>query len=101
MDDWDSADNGNCYLREAVTSDLSANRWYLQIESRNPLFKAPARINLFVVGNNNNGDDNTTKINEVKCEEANVKAVYDLAGRRIENPTRGIYIIDGKKVLVK
>ena len=101
LDDWDSADNGNCYLIEAVTSDLSANRWYLQIESRNPLFKAPARINLFVVGNNNNGDDNTTTIDEIENEDAEVKDIYDLAGRKIESPTKGIYIIGGKKVLVK
>lgn len=26
---------------------------------------------------------------------------YDLSGRRIDNPTRGIYILNGKKVLVK
>ena len=26
---------------------------------------------------------------------------YDLSGRRVENPTRGIYIVNGKKVLVK
>ncbi|MBR5893417.1 MAG: leucine-rich repeat domain-containing protein [Bacteroidaceae bacterium] len=26
---------------------------------------------------------------------------YDLSGRRVENPTRGIYILNGKKILVK
>lgn len=29
------------------------------------------------------------------------KGIYDLQGRRVTKPTRGIYIIDGKKVLVK
>ena len=33
--------------------------------------------------------------------KANVKAFYDLNGRVVENPTKGIYIVDGKKVLVK
>ena len=33
--------------------------------------------------------------------KANVKAIYDLQGRVVENPASGIYIIDGKKVLVK
>lgn len=28
-------------------------------------------------------------------------AIYDLHGRRVENPTRGIYIVNGKKVMVK
>ena len=27
--------------------------------------------------------------------------IYDLSGRRVENPTKGIYIINGKKVVVK
>lgn len=26
---------------------------------------------------------------------------YDLQGRRVTNPTKGIYIMNGKKVLVK
>jgi hypothetical protein len=33
--------------------------------------------------------------------ETVVKGIYDLSGRRVENPAKGIYIINGKKVLVK
>jgi hypothetical protein len=44
----------------------------------------------------------TTGINEVKGENGNVKTIYDLTGRRIEAITApGIYIVGGKKVLVK
>ena len=42
-----------------------------------------------------------TGVEEVKAEGRNVKAIYDLQGRRVENPTKGIYIINGKKVFVK
>ena len=36
------------------------------------------------------------------ANEGAVKAIYDITGRKIENITKGgIYIIDGKKVLVK
>ena len=42
-----------------------------------------------------------TGISEVKGENGKVKGIYDLQGRKVENPTKGIYIIDGKKVLVK
>ena len=42
-----------------------------------------------------------TGINDVKSEIGKVKTVYDLNGRVVENPTTGIYIIDGKKVFVK
>ena len=42
-----------------------------------------------------------TSIEEVKGESREVKGIFDLSGRRVENPAAGIYIIDGKKVLVK
>ena len=29
------------------------------------------------------------------------KVYYDLSGRRVENPTRGLYIVNGKKVIIK
>lgn len=29
------------------------------------------------------------------------KAIYDLTGRRVQKATKGIYIIDGKKVVIK
>ena len=45
---------------------------------------------------------NTTGIEEVKGENGKVKTVFDLSGRRLNEITApGIYIIDGKKVLVK
>ena len=44
----------------------------------------------------------TTGIGEVKGENGEVKAIYDLTGRRVEAITApGIYIVGGKKVLVK
>lgn len=42
----------------------------------------------------------TTAIEET-VNETNDNVWYDLMGRRIENPTRGIYILGGKKVFVK
>ena len=45
---------------------------------------------------------NTTAIDEVKGENGKVKAIYDLTGRRIDSITAsGIYIVNGKKTLVK
>ena len=46
--------------------------------------------------------EGTTGIDEVKGENGNVKTIYDLTGRRVEEITApGIYIVGGKKVLVK
>lgn len=43
----------------------------------------------------------STAIEEVVTESADNDAIYDLMGRRVENPVKGVYIIGGKKVLVK
>ena len=42
----------------------------------------------------------TTAIEPI-VTEVNDNIYYDLSGRRVENPTRGIYILNGKKILVK
>ena len=42
-----------------------------------------------------------TGVIEVKGENGKVKTIYDLQGRKIEKPTKGIYIINGRKVLIK
>ena len=46
-------------------------------------------------------EENNTGVEEVETKDEEVKTIYDLQGRKIENPTTGIYIINGKKVLVK
>lgn len=38
---------------------------------------------------------------EVVIDNEQSAIIYDLMGRRVENPTRGLYIINGKKVFVK
>lgn len=38
---------------------------------------------------------------EVAIDNEQSAIIYDLMGRRVENPTRGLYIINGKKVFVK
>lgn len=47
-------------------------------------------------------NDEETVISEVKGEDGEAKAIYDLTGRRIEEITKaGIYIVNGKKVVLK
>ena len=47
-------------------------------------------------------EEGTTGISEVKGENGEVKAIFDLTGRRVEAITApGIYVVNGKKVLVK
>ena len=48
-------------------------------------------------------EDGTTTINEHELNESHELsgAIYDLQGRRVENPTKGLYIVNGKKVVIK
>ncbi len=48
----------------------------------------------------NFGDKLVDAIDVINAQNT-VKNVYDLSGRRVENPTNGLYIVNGKKVLVK
>ena len=45
-------------------------------------------------------ENNDTAIEGVDCEQG-IKTIYDLSGRKVENPAKGIYIVNGKKVTVK
>ena len=43
----------------------------------------------------------TTGIQKVKADIDENAVIYDLSGRRVNNATKGVYIIDGKKVVIK
>lgn len=46
--------------------------------------------------------EGTTGIGEVRSQMEEVReGIFDLSGRRVENPTKGIYIVNGKKVIIK
>jgi hypothetical protein len=46
------------------------------------------------------GSDNSTGIQEaVTSQKEQDDTVYDLSGRRVMKPSRGIYIKDGKKII--
>ena len=38
---------------------------------------------------------------EAAANENAAPVVYDLLGRRVDNPTSGIFIVNGKKVIIK
>jgi hypothetical protein len=44
--------------------------------------------------------DGTTGISSIE-NKSDVSVIYNLCGQRVDNPTKGIYIVNGKKVLMK
>lgn len=48
------------------------------------------------------GDDETTGISQMESGKLNIEnAVYNLNGQRVAQPTKGLYIVGGKKVMMK
>ena len=45
-------------------------------------------------------DNETTGVNEVKTQKATGE-YFNLAGQRVAQPTKGLYIVNGKKVIIK
>ena len=54
---------------------------------------------LFVQFGTDDFPEEQDAVKEIAPVRKSSSAVYDLSGRRIKNPSRGIYVLDGKKVL--
>lgn len=48
-----------------------------------------------------NGNDNTTVIDGIEYKTVEDGEYYNLAGQRVAQPTKGLYIVNGRKVVVK
>ena len=46
-------------------------------------------------------DDETTGIAEMNTQKEDVKRMFDLQGRKVTKAAKGLYIVDGRKVVVK
>ncbi len=47
------------------------------------------------------GDGDVTGINSVLGSELKVNGYFDLQGRQVAQPTKGLYIVNGRKVIIK
>ena len=82
-------------LVNGTSASMTAGQAYLQIPKRTVEGARSLRI-MF--------DDETTAINEkgiVTSEKSATAHYYDLQGRRIAQPTKGLYMKNGRKVVVK
>ncbi len=77
------------FYKLSATGTLGANRAYIDNST-----SSDVRALVLAAGE-------TTGISNVATEAAQNGKAYDLAGRRVQNVQNGLYIINGKKVLVK
>ena len=84
-----TATNGVGFYKLSSTGTIGANKAYLTYSG------ASLTRSFF-------GFDETTGIEMPTAEVIDADAVvYDLQGRRVAQPTKGLYIVNGKKVIIK
>ena len=82
--------NGVGFYKLSTSGTIGANKAYLTYDGSSSSARAFFRF------------DEATGIEMPTVEDVNADAVvYDLQGRRVQNPTKGLYIVNGKKVVIK
>jgi len=79
----------------AAGQTVAANRAYLQILTTLAPDAANARGMRMVFA------DETQGISAVGASESKAEGYYNLSGQRVAQPTKGLYIVNGKKVIIK
>ena len=84
---------GNKLMHTAIDRTLKACRAYFQFSEA---AVAASELDVDI-----DFGDNATGIDNVQSSKFNVQSYYNLAGQRVTNPTKGLYIVNGKKYMVK
>lgn len=84
--------NGNTFYA-ANGKNVGEGKAYLQLSSNG---QAPARADLIFPE-----EGTTTTVNTISAVKENDNTVYNVQGVKVANPTKGLYIKNGKKYFVK
>lgn len=80
--------------RTADSKGLKPFRFYLNITTRNAA--KPVRLKVKSM------DDSATGINQVDADQdTDNNIIFDLQGRKVSKPGKGVYIVNGKKLIFK
>ena len=80
--------NNQLGFYKAAGKTVAKNRAYLQTSI------AASRIDM-------NFDEEVTGIKLVETSKSNNEGYYNLAGQRVAQPTKGLYLVNGRKVIIK
>ncbi|MBQ7509484.1 MAG: hypothetical protein IJT53_01010, partial [Prevotella sp.] len=85
----------NKFYYSAGKTKMKAFRAYFTLnEVLADVSQTAARVRIFIAGE-------TTNIQSIEDELQETGQVYDLQGRLVTNPAKGIYVKDGKKIIIK
>lgn len=89
---------------DGISLKATPGKAYLQVsekEAKDPSSAAPARSFVFGGGNETTGIEGITIMGTDVQRHGTIEGIFDLQGRKISNPTKGIYIKNNKKVIIK
>ena len=93
--------SGVGFYKLKTGTPLPDNKAYSSLNEEQQGF---AKNATFIIGEDDLADESiATSLDEVVMltEDFAGNEIYDLQGRRVKNPTRGIYVVNGKKFIVK
>lgn len=86
-----NGDNGVGFYPVQTGTSIPAGKGYIEV----PANSAQGRFLSFGIGGGTNG------ISDVKAATAETGEIYNLNGQRVAAPAKGLYIMNGKKVIFK
>ena len=94
---------GSAYSTMALQKDNKIGFFFEEEPGNYCMVYIPLTVEQITKGNFKLDEDAyiETGIGEVVVDAVKNNTVYDIAGRRVLNPTKGLYIINGKKVILK
>lgn len=96
----DKANNSS----DGTSLKATPGKAYLKVsenEAKDPSSAALARSFVFGGGNETTGIEGITIMGTDVQRHGTIEGIFDLQGRKISNPTKGIYIKNNKKVVIK
>ena len=93
-----TTDTGNKGI--AIVAGNGSSGWYSNPDAWTQVLTKPYTWGASVWTFENSGIDVPTAIEEIAVNVA-TDDIYDLSGRRITNPEKGIYVVNGNKVLIR
>lgn len=89
---------------DGISLKATPGKAYLQVsenEAKDPSSAALARSFVFGGGNETTGIEGITIMGTDVQRHGTIEGIFDLQGRKISNPIKGIYIKNNKKVVIK
>lgn len=89
---------------DGISLKATPGKAYLQVsenEAKDPSSASLARSFVFGGGNETTGIEEITIMGTDVQRHGTIEGIFDLQGRKIVNPTKGIYIKNNKKVVIK